>query len=115
MAIVQREFTQPMKYFLTAACLKLGCVHVPINFELVSSKFQNPSHQEGAERVVNGVRPYLEANLQAIQDDPAACMPVYMCKAWVSRCSKWVQFFIRLVALCGMLQRAPKPPARWGW
>ncbi|CAE7426338.1 unnamed protein product [Symbiodinium microadriaticum] len=43
MAVVQREFSQPMKYFLT----------------------------EAAERVANGVRPFLEANLEAIKADPA--------------------------------------------
>ena len=103
MAIVQREFSQPMKYFLTAACLFVDvCMCQSILSWSVRSS-SNPSNQEGAERVVNGVRPYLEANLQAIQDDPAACMPVYMCKAWVSSAAIGA-VFLRLVALCGMLQ-----------
>ncbi|CAE7373376.1 unnamed protein product [Symbiodinium sp. CCMP2592] len=70
-AIVQREYTQPMKYFLTAACLSLDGYVCQSFFELANSKFQNPSNQEGAERVVNGIRPFLEANLQDIQADPA--------------------------------------------
>ena len=65
----------PTYEILLDCCLFKFGVQLPVIFELASSKCRIPiaTNQEGAERVATGARPFLEANLQAIKDDPAAC------------------------------------------
>ena len=67
-----RQVVQPIKYFLTATWYMI--IMIAISCSIASSRdIRLEFHEEGAERIVNGIRRFVEANMERIKEDAVTC------------------------------------------